>query len=230
MTTPQLRRRPTQSTWRTSKMGKIMFRAVIAFLFTLCAFTATANDLGGFGTPDKQPLVVSFIGTGNNNALASVNTVTFTAQAIGAALADRYVAVAFHIRGNVDPVLSSATIGGVSATILQQFSQSAQSAVGFIISSTPIPTGTTANITLNFASANALSAGIFIYIVNQLLRPSNIIGSGTLLATATNPAVIGSANSEGGAVEFWIMRNSNGDGSGDVFTPVASGSITGSVC
>lgn len=202
-----------------------MLRKFVA-IFAALAFTiagAFANNLGTLGTPTFQPLNVSYITAVNNNATGNVNTVTFAGTSIGTALGDRYVLVAYHQRNDAGaaPTTTSATIGGISATILSEFAQSTNSTVGFIIA--PVPTGTTADITLNFSAATVDSSGIFVYTINQLVRPLNIIGSGTLSATATNPAVISGPASQGGAVEFYIIRNTSN--ATDTITPTESGHI-----
>lgn len=206
-----------------------MLRKFVA-IFAALAFTiagAFANNLGTLGTPTFQPLDVSFIGAVNNNTLANVNTVTFTGASVGTARGDRYVIGAIHFRDNAGtPTLSSVTVGGSSANILTTYNQSSNSIVGFF--SILYPTGTTADITLNFGAATVDSAGVFVYTVNQLVRPFDIIGTGTLAATATNPAVISGPASEGGAVEFYILRNTSN--ATNTITPTESGTIGGGTC
>lgn len=183
-----------------------------------------ANNLGAFGTPSFQPISATITAVDNNNSLSNVGTVTFTAEPIGPALGDRYILVAYHQRNDTGsaPSTVSASIGGISASLLGEFAQSSNSTIGFIIA--PVPTGTTADVTLNFSAATVDSAGIFVYSLNQLVRPANVIGTGTLAATATNPAVLAGAASQGDAIEFYILRNTS-NSTTETITPPQSGKI-----
>lgn len=103
-------------------------------------------------------------------------TYTFSNQAIGSANSNRYVIVCFHAVFTTSTSLSSATIGGVSATISVQVNSSLSAggywASGIIIAA--VPTGTTADVVLTFG-ATAVRASI-----------STFSATGLNSATATN--------------------------------------------
>ena len=92
------------------------------------------------------------------NATGSAVQHTFATQNIGAAHADRIIVCA--IAANTTPVtLSSATIGGIAATIDIQNDDATEFAA---VISAPVPSGTTATVVLNFANA-ALDVSIGLY-------------------------------------------------------------------
>lgn len=81
-----------------------------------------------------------------------LTTYSFTSTAIGTAAANRLVVVAGKaVSGTTGRTLSSATIGGVSATIVIQHDLNAgQTDLTFIIAAV-VPTGTTATVALTFS-------------------------------------------------------------------------------
>ena len=87
--------------------------------------------------------------------IANLTTYTFSAQAIGAAAADRRVIVAVHAHGNTGITISSATIGGVAADISIQ-NRDASSVSGILIAL--VPTGTTADVVVTFNAGKARAA------------------------------------------------------------------------
>jgi hypothetical protein len=107
------------------------------------------NQLVGFGgaafAPAAPVFSVSFL-QGAEQLNAGVAD-TFSAQAIGAASADRTVYAVLHWRGTLNAVLSSASIGGVGATIhAQDAAEYVTLDEGVAIFSAAVPTGTTADV------------------------------------------------------------------------------------
>ena len=85
-------------------------------------------------------------------------TVIFTAVPVGAPASGRYifVAVPYILGGSTNISIASATIGGVVATIHAQVFEPAEVAVGGVaLISALVPTGTTADITITWASSGA---------------------------------------------------------------------------
>lgn len=96
------------------------------------------------------------------SATNDASTYTFSNADIGAAASDRLVIVAVHaaFSGGTNRTITSATIGGISATI--DYAGTNTDARGFTFLSAIVPTGTTATIVLNF-SGNLLRLGIGVY-------------------------------------------------------------------
>ncbi|MER9654391.1 hypothetical protein NKJ26_12860 [Mesorhizobium sp. M0152] len=109
----------------------------------------------GFRKPVAAPVDLAFqaITTHTNEA----QTVTFTAVGIGAAAADRYVfiLVPYYNGSTIQPVISSATIGGVAATIHASIVVASTTRGGCALISALVPTGATATIVLNFSASGA---------------------------------------------------------------------------
>lgn len=80
-------------------------------------------------------------------------TSEFVDYAIGDAAADRRVFLAVHwVEGSTHRTISSATIGGVSATIhIQEGHSGGVTGFGVAIISAIVPTGTTATVVVNFS-------------------------------------------------------------------------------
>lgn len=86
------------------------------------------------------------------NSAPSSSSVSYTSQAIGSAASDRIVIVALYaVRDITGTVVSSATIGGVSATILKQQTNHAVSVDNVTaILAAAVPSGTTATVAITF--------------------------------------------------------------------------------
>lgn len=108
----------------------------------------------------------------------------------GAASADRVIVVVFRSRRGATPVpsLSSATIGGVSATIHvsqtdSDFPAAQATYRGIAIASAVVPTGTTGDISATYAAA--ASGTIHVYSVRNML--SNTATDTATVASTTSP-------------------------------------------
>lgn len=132
---------------------------------------------------------ISYIG--NNSNTASATSHTFTAQSIGATGNNRVIIVAISCSA-ASGSLSSATIGGVGATINVQ--ANGTSTLAAIISAS-VPTGTTADIVLNW-SASELNVAIAVYRVVDL-------SSTTAAATGTDTAL------SSGVASLTLNNNAN---------------------
>lgn len=91
---------------------------------------------------------------------SDLTTYTFSSQNLGTAASDRYIIVAASCR-KADPAatLSSATIGGVSATIIHQSTRGGNTVALFAAA---VPTGTTGDIVVTW-STGVLRCGIGAY-------------------------------------------------------------------
>lgn len=89
---------------------------------------------------------------GNATDTSNSSSYTFSAQTIGTASADRRVIVGVHMEGARS--ITSATIGGVSATIVIQGGGSGKS--GILIAA--VPTGTTADVVITLPGSNSSCA------------------------------------------------------------------------
>lgn len=109
---------------------------------------------------------------------------TFASQSLGAADAGRYIVVGFASRTTtgVSGVVTSLTVGGVSASILDQGSFSNQHA-GMAIAA--VPTGTTGDIVVTF-DGEQQRAAIFMY---RLVDIDSATPSDLLSSTSLNPSV-----------------------------------------
>jgi hypothetical protein len=195
------------------------------------------NNLIGFGAGQTTILgSSSYIGTAASASPAS-NVVTFSAQAIGAADPTRRVVVTVtNFSGTIG--LSSATIGGIAATI--HISQGDGFIESSAIISALVPTGTTADIVLTFSgtpydvtanvyrqinetvSSPYATAFDLISDINGILTTTiDIPANGMLYAVAAVYTGTTSSYTWVGAIE----RNDINGGSG--FTNASSASETG---
>lgn len=101
--------------------------------------------------------------TANSINSSDLTNYTFSSQAIGVAAANRIVCCVAHTLDTADNSVSTATIGGVSATIAQNY-RANNGAVWNLVSIfyAVVPTGTTADVVVNLsASAYRLYCGVF---------------------------------------------------------------------
>lgn len=116
----------------------------------------------------------------NNSATGAATSHTFTAQSIGTTGTNRVIIVAVSCYSGGSGTLSSATIGGVSATINVQ--GTGTTTISAIISAS-VPTGTTADIVLNWSSSNQNVAIAVYRAVDLLSTTANFTGTDTALST-----------------------------------------------
>lgn len=135
------------------------------------------------------PATVTFIGN-QADAGSFVSTHTFPALAIGGENPSRRVMILVHVRGSAaaDTVISSATIGGIPATVGIAAVSGSDGAVQYnaaCLISALIPTGTTTSVVINFPNNVRVYLGVFRGInVSQSLSVDNDSAS-VLAQTAT---------------------------------------------
>ena len=143
----------------------------------------------------------SFVNIGSSGA----STFTATAYPIGTASSTRRVIV-----GVVTANLTSATIGGVSATIDVQVSSSSSRQTGVHVISATVPTGTTANIVLNFDNAfgSRVVVGIYGVAIDGLVSTTPV--TARTVASSTSPLSTTLATTSGGFLIAGVMSYDGG--------------------
>lgn len=135
-----------------------------------------------------SPASISFIGTTDDST--NQTTYTFAGAAIGAADATRRVVVAFHWY-STGISISSATIGGVSATIHAQVQSSPGTNGGHCgLLSALVPTGTTATIAVTLSgAATRAEIGVFRAINETVASPFAMATDATISSGHVDPNV-----------------------------------------
>lgn len=151
------------------------------------------NELNGFWASSAASAAaasLSYITTVSDTA--NNTTYTFSTTSIGAADSTRRVVVIAHWHRNTgaDKTISSATIGGVSATIHVQ----ATDIIGVGIISALVPTGTTADIVVTLTGgADRMQIGVWRAINETASSPhatasDNVLAGAVLSTTIDIPA------------------------------------------
>jgi hypothetical protein len=113
---------------------------------------------------------IAFLQTAADTTDAS--TYTFSAQNLGAAAADRYIIVTVHIRkAGATLAVSSVTIGGVAATIVNQDYYATPNVNCVAIAIAKVPSGTTGDIVV-VADSTVLRCAIGVWRATGLLSAS----------------------------------------------------------
>ena len=152
----------------------------------------------------------SFVNIGSSGA----STFTATAYPIGTASSTRRVIVGV-VTANlnataVSHLITSATIGGVSATIDVQVSSSSSRQTGVHVISATVPTGTTANIVLNFDNAfgSRVVVGIYGVAIDGLVSTTPV--TARTVASSTSPLSTTLATTSGGFLIAGVMSYDGG--------------------
>lgn len=136
----------------------------------------------------------------NNNDTTNTTAYTFTGQSLGAAAGDRDIVVAIGARNNATGVVSSVTIGGVSATLLKAIDDTNAGSDLVELWIAAVPTGTTGDIVVNF-TGTMLRCAIIVW---SMTGASSITPS----ATASDSGTI----ANGGVYSAALTIPSNGGG------------------
>jgi len=156
--------------------------------------------LNMFFDGDSFPAVVrTFIGS---NSVSGINTTshTFAAQSIGTASADRYVVVGIVVSEYTSTMLiSSVSIGGVSASVLAQVRPSSND-IQVALYMANVPTGTTGDIVITTSGANIRQAAIGVWTLTNLQSATpastgtdNTDTAGSAMTIAVTAPPVGSA-------------------------------------
>lgn len=122
------------------------------------------------GVNKPLPTATFITSTSDENEFFGQSTYTFSSTSIGAASVSRLVVVTvgFCDRTGTGRTISSATIGGVTATINTQINDAASTAPGVAIIQAVVPTGTSGDIVINF-SGSIHSCGIGVFALYDLI-------------------------------------------------------------
>ncbi len=146
---------------------------------------------------------LSFITSSTTSA--NNTTYTFSALSMGTAASDRYIVATVHGHHASSIVMTSATIGGVAATIL------AQNYATTIIMAY-LPTGTTADVVVTFSglegrcsvSIYSLTGRALGYIVDtETSQFTTATGSVTVVPTHTNCVIVAATTFESSSSVTW---------------------------
>lgn len=144
---------------------------------------------------------------------ASGSSINFTSVSFGAAAATRRIFCYVHwsYNGGVHFPLSSATIGGVSATIHTQGGHSGGiNGFGAAIISAAVPTGTSGTVATSFSSTVSASIAAFRVINLQNGSPTDTQSGGNSGATGN---IVTNTSVAAGGVLFVVYHASNNGGS-----------------
>lgn len=127
---------------------------------------------------------------------AGASSYSFTSQPFGTAQSDRYIIVGIGW-ANLNPTISSVSIGGVSATNIATNANANGSSALYIAL---VPTGTSGNVDITFSGTTNLHCGIAIWSATGLTS-TTAVSSGNSSASAT-PSVTLTTVAGGFAVAY----------------------------
>lgn len=148
--------------------------------------------------PKSAPISYTYNGSASNDTAGS--TITLSGVAIGAAASGRLVVMAVSYGGTFGGNLTSATIGGISATVYSgtSYSNGGDDTVSGFIAAV-VPTGTTATVVLTFSSSTPCAAvasySIFNYVsTTPFSGPTRVTGASQSArsgaVSTANPCVV----------------------------------------
>lgn len=184
---------------------RLLVKFYLTNVGTMAAGTATIN-FNGDSTSGSSPSV-SYIGTASYTESGSTSTAT--AAGIGTASSTRRVIATVAQTTASGRTLTSATIGGISATIHQQSTDSGSTSGAYIISAV-VPTGTTADIVLTFSDTLFGGGSGAIYTVDDTTVSSTVGGGTNTTTSATSLAVNYTSTTDGFSVGITDWGNGSG--------------------
>jgi hypothetical protein len=149
---------------------------------------------------------------------SDATTYTFASQNLGAADSGRYIIAVVHCRSTSSATLSSASIAGVSATIVVQNNTIGVTRNVSAIIIAAVPSGTTGDVVITFSSG-ALRCGIQLY---RVLGIDGLAASDSDSSTAAAPsvsidipeggiAIAGASSASGSATCTWTNLDEDSD-------------------
>lgn len=157
----------------------------------------------------KAAFSVSYLG--NTASVSNNTTYTFSGESLGVAASSREIFVAVSWNGGVAlRTLSSATIGGISATIQVQdgVSNGTTLSLGAAIISAAVPTGTTGNIVCTFSGSGNTMCDIGKF---RVVSKTAIIATAHDAPTTSNSVATTSVNINVGTNGALIAAYNNSD-------------------
>lgn len=168
---------------------------------------------GGAATLTYTAGAVPFAFTATTSSVTNATTYTFSAVDIGAADTNRMVVVAIATSSNASSTrtVSSATIGGVSATVNVQVSAAAASFRSAHIISAVVPTGTTGDVVITMSGTMARMAIAVYRSIPGSTTPvnTNTVGGGSSAGVTSRSLSLNVSN--GG---FYVMAAAGGTAAG----------------
>ncbi|TGR84604.1 hypothetical protein EN866_32885 [Mesorhizobium sp. M2D.F.Ca.ET.223.01.1.1] len=161
-----------------------------------------------------NPLFVEFLGS--NASTSAGSSQSFAGESLGVAVSSREIFVAVSWKGGLLlRTLSSATIGGVAATIRVQngLTDGAGLSIGAAVISAVVPTGATGTIAITF-SGSVDDCGIGKY---RVLNRTSIFNTASDALTDASPPATSSTNinvGQNGAIIAGYQLGDGGFGSG----------------
>lgn len=147
------------------------------------------------------PRVLTYIG--GNKDTGAATTYTFLAEPIGTAAADRRVIIAVHGDDTAATYsISSMTVGGVTTTINSEVGSTTKLAA---ITTTLVPTGTTADVVITFSEAISMCS-ITVWSAIGMLS-NTAIDAGTSVADPSTVTLVSGDNGFGVAAFTGVSAN-----------------------
>lgn len=142
-----------------------------------------------------RPLTQTVAFTDSAIDTTTQTTYTFTSRAIGAAATGRVIVVAGMSINTANTTLSSATIGGVSATVIGNANANTSNWANTSLCYAVVPTGTTATIALTYSGSN-YRMQIAVYALNNLVSATpvasqTVVLNNTAMSLSPTTGVIG---------------------------------------
>lgn len=177
-----------------------MIRLFTAWIYLLAltlapAFADSSLMLVGAGSQNGiPPATVTYITTTLNTSASTSHS--FTGVSLGTPSADRYVVVGTCGTSAANYTLSSASIGGVSATV-----HLTGSMAGFF--GALVPTGSTGNIV--FTTSASTGVGIVVYVLNAL-QSTTPTGTNSAIGTSSPQTINVTSAANGVAIGYGCAR------------------------
>lgn len=181
------------------------------------------NHLAGFGANASiaNPLEFSF----QDSAVDEVDrtSYTFASMSLGAAATARRIVIGVVCRASTAPVINSLTVGGISASLIHQ----SRASGGAYFYYADVPTGTTGDVVVNFASS-VTRAGICVW---RILNESSMTPTDTASSTNADPAALNVDIPSGDSAAMAIAYGHNGTSTTwtglteDTDTEISSGNV-----
>lgn len=179
------------------------------------------------------------------HSTSDLTTYTFSAQALGAASADRYIIVtAAGRKAGASTTISSITVGGVTATIVVQRTNTITNTAVSGIAIAAVPTGTTGDVVVTFGAGMA-RCGIALWAVTGLASDTptdtdssvataptvnlDVVAGGFAIGCAYDSASVGASATWAGITEQYDNQINDGGvvntwtGASDTFVSVQTG-------
>lgn len=194
-----------------------LFAAILALLLTVLPVCAQMTSTGA-GKKAASSAAFSLTATANAVDTSTQTTYNFGTLSFGAADTTRVIAIGIGARNAAGTqIVSSASIGGVSATFAVRQITGLNSNVSEIWYAA-VPTGTTGNVSVTFAGANARAAVQIYAIISPSTAAPTATGAQADTATVATTFTIASGGAAFGIAYFMTGGGGTATGSPAGFT------------